>query len=92
MVAPSTWIRILIDDRSTRSARLSDARPGDLMSRPTETLYRRFLAVRPRGEDGATAVEYAIIIALIAGVIILAVTLVGVKTGANFSRITDAWR
>lgn len=62
------------------------------MSRTTELLLRRLLDLHARSEAGASSVEYAIIIALIAGVIILAVTLVGVKTGANFSRITDAWR
>jgi Flp pilus assembly pilin Flp len=61
------------------------------MSRTTEALLRRFLALRIRAEDGATAVEYAMIVALIAGVIILAVTAVGVKTGESFSKIIDAW-
>ena len=61
------------------------------MSHATEMLLRRVLDLRSRAEDGATAVEYAIIIAAIAGVIVLAVTAVGIKTGANFSKITDAW-
>lgn len=58
------------------------------------TICRRIAARIAAGstdQTGATAVEYAIIIALIAGVIILAVTAVGVKTGANFSKIIDAW-
>lgn len=61
------------------------------MSTMTERLLRALLDLRMRAEDGATAVEYAIIVSLIAGVIIVVVALLGVKTGANFSKITDAW-
>lgn len=61
------------------------------MSTMTERLLRALLDLRMRAEDGATAVEYAIIVSLIAGVIIVVVALLGVKTGANFSKITDVW-
>lgn len=61
------------------------------MSTITERLLRTLLDLRMRAEDGATAVEYAIIVSLIAGVIIVVVALLGVKTGANFSKITDVW-
>ena len=61
------------------------------MSRTSERILERILELRGRAADGATSVEYAIIIAAIAGVIVLAVTAVGIKTGANFSKITDAW-
>lgn len=61
----------------------------------TITTICRMIAARigaaGRDQTGATAVEYAIIIALIAGVIILAVAALGLKTGANFSKIIDAW-
>ncbi|MDT4924400.1 MAG: Flp/Fap pilin component [Pseudonocardiales bacterium] len=39
-------------------------------------------------ERGATAVEYGLLVALIAGVIIAIVTLLGAKIGAIFTDIT----
>jgi pilus assembly protein Flp/PilA len=39
-------------------------------------------------ERGATAVEYGLLVALIAGVIITVVTLLGAKIGAIFTDIT----
>jgi len=42
-----------------------------------------------RSEVGATAVEYAIIVSLIAGVIIVVVTLLGLATRENFTVLTD---
>lgn len=41
-------------------------------------------------EDGATAVEYGIMVALIAGVIITAVTLVGTKVKTTFETVGAA--
>jgi pilus assembly protein Flp/PilA len=41
-------------------------------------------------EHGATAVEYALMVALIAVVIILAVTFVGTSTSAKFSEVGSA--
>jgi pilus assembly protein Flp/PilA len=43
------------------------------------------LAVGTRREDGATAVEYALMLALIAVVIVAAVTLLGQATSESFS-------
>ena len=40
-----------------------------------------------KDEEGATAVEYAIMVALIAAVIIAAVTLVGEKTSQTFNYV-----
>jgi pilus assembly protein Flp/PilA len=40
-----------------------------------------------RGERGATAVEYGMIVALIAGVIILAVTTVGTQVNDAFNSL-----
>jgi pilus assembly protein Flp/PilA len=42
-----------------------------------------------RNEDGATAVEYGLIVSLIAVVIITAVTLVGTNLGLTFTDIAD---
>lgn len=41
------------------------------------------------GERGATAVEYALMVALIAVVIIAAVTLLGTQISAMFSKIAN---
>ena len=43
-----------------------------------------------RDEDGATAIEYGLIAALIAVVIIGAVTILGQNLSNNFSTIADA--
>lgn len=47
---------------------------------------RRFL----RDEEGATAVEYALMVALIAVVIIAAVTLIGTGARDKFQEVADA--
>ena len=41
-------------------------------------------------EEGATAVEYALMVALIAVVIIVAVTYLGVSTSDKFQQVGDA--
>ena len=46
---------------------------------------KRFL----RGEEGATAVEYGIMVAAIAAVIITIVISVGVKTNSAFDKVHD---
>jgi len=43
-----------------------------------------------KSEEGATAVEYGLIAALIAAVIIVAVTTLGTKLSSVFSRIAAA--
>ena len=40
-----------------------------------------------RNQEGATAVEYGLMVALIAGAIIIAVTLVGTKLSALFNSL-----
>jgi pilus assembly protein Flp/PilA len=42
-----------------------------------------------KDEDGATAVEYALMVALIAGVIVGAVTLLGQGASARFQAAAD---
>lgn len=42
-------------------------------------------------EDGATAVEYGIMVAAIAAVIITIVISVGVKTNSAFDKVDDAY-
>ncbi|OGR37454.1 MAG: pilin [Desulfovibrionales bacterium GWA2_65_9] len=43
-----------------------------------------------RDEEGATALEYGLIAALIAGVIVISVTALGSKVSATFATITAA--
>lgn len=45
---------------------------------------------RLRSEEGATAIEYALMVALIAVVIILAVTFLGITTSEKFQQVGDA--
>ena len=49
-------------------------------------LVKRFM----RNEDGATAIEYALIASLIAVVIIGAVTVVGTKVSNTFTEVGNA--
>jgi pilus assembly protein Flp/PilA len=49
----------------------------------------RYLEIT-RGERGATAVEYAIMVALIAAIIFAVVTVVGSKTGNSFESVNNA--
>ncbi len=48
------------------------------------------LKLRAREEGGATAVEYALMVALIAAVIIAAVTLIGNNAASKFSQVGTA--
>ncbi len=43
-----------------------------------------------KDEDGVTAIEYGLIAALIAVVIIIAVTLVGTELKKTFTKVSDA--
>lgn len=43
-----------------------------------------------RNEDGATAAEYGLLVALIAAVIIVAATALGVNIGAKLQQVADA--
>jgi pilus assembly protein Flp/PilA len=50
-----------------------------------------FLATRLRRDDrGATAVEYGLLVALIAAVIVVIVTTLGTKIQAAFQTVSDA--
>lgn len=49
-----------------------------------------FWQQRLRSEEGATAVEYALMVALIAVVIIVAVTFLGLATSDKFQLVGDA--
>jgi len=51
-------------------------------------LIKRYIAIR-YGEVGATAVEYGIMVALIAVVIIAAVTLVGLALAGMFNNVAN---
>ena len=48
------------------------------------------VTTKPRNEDGATAVEYGLLVALIAGVIVVAVGLLGTKLTGIFTTVTTA--
>jgi len=48
------------------------------------------LKASAKEEHGATAVEYALMVALIAVVIILAVTFIGTSTSTKFSQVGSA--
>jgi len=48
------------------------------------------LKVRAQEESGATAVEYALMVALIAVVIIAAVTVLGTNASTKFSQVGSA--
>ena len=52
-------------------------------------LYTRFQAWRA-SDEGATAVEYGLMVALIAVVIIAAVTLIGTQLNANFQHVANS--
>jgi len=58
----------------------------DMLLRVWCDAINRFKEVRS-GERGATAVEYGIMVALIAAVIILVVTAVGEKTNNAFEKV-----
>lgn len=58
-----------------------------------QTLIRHYLALTSYlkdREEGATAVEYGIMVALIAAVIIAAVTALGVRLNAVFTGVVNA--
>ncbi len=54
-----------------------------------ERLMRTFLTRFARSESGATAIEYGLIVALIAVVIIGAVTLVGTNMSTQFNSVAS---
>ena len=59
------------------------------MNKLSEKLIKFYLSIR-YAERGATAVEYGIMVALIAAVIIVAVTALGTKINTVFLGVTSA--
>jgi pilus assembly protein Flp/PilA len=55
-----------------------------------EVRVRDFARKATRREEGATAVEYGLMVALIAVVIIAAVTLLGREVGNTFSTVANS--
>ena len=49
----------------------------------------KFISRFAKDESGATAIEYGLIVALIAVVIIGAVTTIGTKMGTTFGKVSD---
>lgn len=43
------------------------------------------------GQSGASAVEYSLLVALIAGVIVLVVTVLGQDTSGLYNSVTTGW-
>ena len=62
---------------------------GDRKVREVMGLIAR-VRYRLSSEDGATAVEYALMVALIAMVVIVAVTFLGQATNETFQNVGDA--
>ena len=58
------------------------------VKRVKDWLIRKYIAIR-YGEVGATAVEYGILVALIAIVIIVAVTAVGLALAGVFENVAN---
>ena len=52
------------------------------------TIFQNFIA----NDDGATAIEYGLIAALIAVVVITALTTIGTNLSANFQSVATALR
>jgi pilus assembly protein Flp/PilA len=50
----------------------------------------RLSELRERGERGATAVEYGMIVALIAAVIVVIVTTLGTQINSAFTKVSKA--
>jgi pilus assembly protein Flp/PilA len=48
------------------------------------------ITTKPRNDEGATAVEYGLMVALIAGVIVVAVAALGTKLNTIFTSVTAA--
>jgi pilus assembly protein Flp/PilA len=53
-------------------------------------LITAMMWLRERGERGATAVEYGMIVALIAAVIVVVVTTLGTQINAAFTKVSNA--
>jgi pilus assembly protein Flp/PilA len=56
----------------------------------TAKIAAKFAVMRSERERGATAVEYGLMVALIAGVIVVAVGLLGAKLNTIFTSVTAA--
>lgn len=51
----------------------------------------RWVVAQLESQEGATAIEYALIAALIAGVIVGVVTILGTTVVANFESLAGLW-
>jgi Flp pilus assembly pilin Flp len=56
----------------------------------TSQLRTKELVAKTRSEEGASAVEYGLLVGLIAAVIVGAVLLLGTQLSTLFSKVTDA--
>jgi pilus assembly protein Flp/PilA len=64
------------------------------MTKLAAKLQTHFIVLKERwdaGERGATAVEYGLLVALIAGVIVVVVKSVGTKVNAGFTSVDTNW-
>ncbi len=66
------------------------AAPG-IKTRDGQELKMRSLIKFWQDEAGATAVEYSLLAALIAAVIVIVVTVLGTKTQATYNKVNQVW-
>jgi pilus assembly protein Flp/PilA len=52
--------------------------------------FKQWIVDFVRAEDGPTAVEYAVMLALIIVVCLVAITALGTNTNANFTKVSNA--
>jgi pilus assembly protein Flp/PilA len=69
---------------------LADAKTGVRRTLTKEWLMRQFLLRFTNDQSGVTAIEYGLIAALIAVIIIVAVQLVGTNLSTTFTSIANA--
>jgi pilus assembly protein Flp/PilA len=60
------------------------------MNYVTSKMVAKMQALWATRERGATAVEYGLLVALIAAIIVVAVTTLGTKINAAFSKVNNA--
>jgi pilus assembly protein Flp/PilA len=85
-------LKVFVSDFKSRlMSRTHDARVNEISSNPAlqEMLIMKTLAKLFRDESGATAIEYGLIAALIAVVIVTALTTVGGNLKTTFTSVAN---
>ena len=87
---PAEWIRVVLPGGgSGRNDGVVGANPGRGVNVVRVSSAEQDAFLGARDEEGATAVEYALMIALIAAVIIGAVTLIGQNANTKFQSVAS---